>query len=652
MIRLAALMVALATPAVAQIAPDAIVTLAGEHPGFTRLSLRIGTRDWQIGRTEEGYGLRMPDAVEVPTSHVFGTIGHQRLADLRAADGQVNLRVECECHLRVFRHARDWLVIDIRDGLAAPDNPFEQPLDPSHDPLPVVFPAAEGPFTRMLDMPPPPESATAEFRDALIADIGMAATTGEVTLQADLPVTEHALQPLAQLPVAAVEQRPINLHHDDYADGGVLHAALPVTICAADQDFALQDWAGESYVAATARAHERLALNPQDEGARIALARALVAYGFGQEARQILEDGGITQDRAPYLADLARMVDGHPALSDFNTQEGCTGAVSLWFGLAQGDLRHMDGAAISALLETFRMLPPDVRGQLAARLATLFQTAGNPGAAQVVLSIEGEPSGEAIATERSSADHVLGSLAEKLAAGAAVTAEDLQLLQSLRYEWRGTPEEIALQETEAHVLAVLGLYRQALGVAATLPPEVRETAQNRVIAALAANAPAEGVLEIALSTDPALPEVAIHLLADRLIDDGFAEIALRLLAPAASPMAMGERRYLRAAAAGKLGRVEMVEAELLGLTDERAMALRAAALSTTPEADAYAWRRDDLPALEASADPLLQQAAQTAQGERPALPPTPLASRQALIEQAQEARALANALLNRFGGPQ
>ena len=655
MIRVMALMmIALATPVAAQIAPDAIITLAGEHPGFTRLSLRIGARDWQIGRTEDGYALRMPDADAVPTAHVFETVGHQRLADLRTAEGQVDLRVDCACHLRVFRHAGDWLVIDIRDGLPEADNPYERLLSVGADTLPVVFPARETPFSRMLDLPPPPDAATTDFRDALRADISAAAATGEVTLQSPLPEEALAAAPEAPPPAAvAAPHLPMNLHYSDFAAGGVLQAALPATICAPDHNFALQDWAGESYASATAQAHERLALAPEDQDARVALARSLVAYGFGQEALQILADGPVTPDRAPYLADLARLVDGQPALADFSTQEGCTGAVSLWYGLARGDLRGMGGASISGLLEAYRLLPPDVRGQLSTRLATLFQNAGNSGAAQSILSMTLTPDAPPQpAPERPSIDALIASIGGKIASGAAVTGDDLQLLQSLRYEWRGTPEEQVLQEMEARLLSTLGLYRQALTVAVTLPPPDKSLAQNRIMTDVATFAPAEEVLAIALANDRDLSDEAVHILAARLIADGFAEIALQRLAPLAAPSAMAERRYLRAAAAGKLGRVEVVEAELLGLTDERAMSLRAAALSTTPEADSYAWRSDDLPALQSSQDPLLQQAAQIAQGDRPALPPTPLASRQALIDQAQEARALANALLARFGGPQ
>ncbi|SPH23434.1 hypothetical protein DEA8626_02497 [Defluviimonas aquaemixtae] len=102
---------------------------SGEHAGFSRIVLDLTKpTEWRLGRTEEGYELRLdgPDIV-FDTERVFHMIPRDRIADLSAiGDGGLALRLGCACHARAFLTERGALVIDVADGEATSDSPFER----------------------------------------------------------------------------------------------------------------------------------------------------------------------------------------------------------------------------------------------------------------------------------------------------------------------------------------------------------------------------------------------------------------------------------------------------------------------------------------------------------------------------------------------
>ena len=643
MIRALILLLGLADPAVAQ-AP--VTVLAGEHDGFTRLSLLVGDSTWEIGRTEAGYGLRLPQKAGFAVDAVFDVITRNRIARLHPQEGALDIDLACTCHLRSFRHQGQWLVLDIRDGAPDPASPYERALAQEGRPLPLVMVTDHAGLPERLTYPPLPEPALQAYRSHLRDDIVAAAGQGELELVPSEPRVVRP-DPTPAVPAApAPSPLPVALHHDVWAAEAALHPALPPTVCPHDSAFDMAAWAGHDFASATSQAYAALAAPKGDAQPERDLARVLIAYGFGREAAQLVQDLPLSDDDL-YLSPLARIVDGERADAAFVAQEGCLGAVSLWRALAMEDLRHAAPAEIGMVIENFRLLPPDLRRQLGPRLAALFAARGDLPAMEQVGAIAMGHSPSQLPAPPSVGTH-LADITARLATGAPVTEEDLRLVQSLRYESRGTPEETPVILVEVQLLSALGAHRQAVERAQTLPETARDAALIAAIDRMTENALPETFLALAVNLPDPLPATAIHRVAGRLIADGFADRALALLAPPARGADMAERRYLRAEAAAALGLAEVVEAELIGLSDPRADMVRAAVIATTPEAPAYAWRRADLAALQDSEDELLRQAARTVQQDPAPLPPTPLAAREALISQAQDARALANALLSRF----
>ncbi|MCB2128886.1 MAG: hypothetical protein KDE03_07345 [Rhodobacteraceae bacterium] len=128
---LAAFIVGTCIPASAVFA-ETITVRSGEHGDFSRLVLDLKkTHPWMLGRGDDGYELRL-DASDVTfdLSGVFRLIGRQRISDLVEIGSGAGLHISltCNCHAQAFETASGAVVIDVLDGAADPDSPFERRL--------------------------------------------------------------------------------------------------------------------------------------------------------------------------------------------------------------------------------------------------------------------------------------------------------------------------------------------------------------------------------------------------------------------------------------------------------------------------------------------------------------------------------------------
>src|SRR5690606_912626 len=90
-------------------------------------------------------------------------------------------------------------------------------------------------------------------------------------------------------------------------------------------------------------------------------------------------------------------------------------------------------------------------------------------------------------------------------------------------------------------------------------------------------------LELAFHELPIPDALSVHTLAARLIAMGFPERALELMQGVAPDDVLSERRFLRAEAAALMGRPDLVEAELLGLSGARVDMIRATIAPALPQ---------------------------------------------------------------------
>lgn len=142
-----------ALPATAQ----AVRVRSGEHGDFTRLVLEYpGAVDWRVGRTADGYRLRLKDATPAyDLSAVFDLIGRSRLAAIWTdpENGDLAISIACACHAIPFEFRPGKIVIDLKDGPPPKGSSFEEPLDDGVVPANLEAPPPPRPRSRPLTHP-------------------------------------------------------------------------------------------------------------------------------------------------------------------------------------------------------------------------------------------------------------------------------------------------------------------------------------------------------------------------------------------------------------------------------------------------------------------------------------------------------------------
>ncbi|MAU53567.1 MAG: hypothetical protein CMN17_14635 [Roseovarius sp.] len=715
--RLAALWLALwlAAPATAQGVP----VRAGAHDGFDRLTIDLPRRTgYRIERREGGAALLFEDrALRFDLSAAFDRIGRDRLRALAAPEGQGRLVLDlgCDCALRPFWHGARMLVLDIADPPAAPTAPPAAPVLPFAPAAPSVaaLPARLAPVPpraapAVAAEPPPPDLA--QMRETLIHQLARAASQGLVTLApgaAPSPADPRAPAPGPARPDARPEAGPPALRAHTAMDRDIAAARPPAEAgeTASCPDPALLDVAAwgdpAGLVAGLGRLHRGLyaEFDTIEPGAARDLARLYIHHGFGAEARQMLALLPAPGPEAPWLEDLARIVDHAPASPALAALTGCGAPAVLWALLAGPGIDPGTVFDHRALERSFAALPGPLRADLGPglvrrllaaghadtaerlqRLAERVAPPGDPGTALARAGLAahratpGDGPGDAAldAIARTNSDEAAEALARAiegaLARGAPVTPDQARLAGALAQERRATPMGDRLAVAHVAGLAAAGAFEEAAAEAtrfADASPGLAAKMARPILLGAAESADDITFLRLVLpgrllapaTMDPPLAAA----IAERLLRAGFVEAAARHAPDDPDDPTL---RRLRAEIALARGRPAEAERVLLGLEGPEALRLRArararqgnhaaaralfAASGATLEADRAALLMRDPAALASASDPLLRDLAPVLAGPGRAgtdTPDRPLARAAALLEQTQAAQAVLARLL-------
>jgi hypothetical protein len=292
--------------------------------------------------------------------------------------------------------------------------------------------------------------------------------------------------------------------------------------------------------------------------------------------------------------------------------------------------------------------------------AMVAESFNDPSGALVVLTHEAEDN------VRTTPQSLIRMIELELQQGLNPSEANLLLVAALRHEHRDTPIAQDLADIEAMGRVAIGQYQAALDLIQDREDASAFAILNRAFSAITETAEAGPFLEFAFSDLPmGLTPETENIAARRLIDLGFPERAIVVLQGSAEQGAAADRRYLRAEAA--IGSQDFVGGidSLLGMTNDRARALRArayeglgehraalAALNpdqtgSTPTLQfrAAAWER-----LTVEDDEVLASFAQAVL-EPPNIDAVEtLADRRAILTQSQESRRAVQGLLLRFDG--
>ncbi|PJI86112.1 hypothetical protein BC777_2470 [Yoonia maricola] len=418
-------------PLLAHAAPLRVQT--GEHATFTRVVVGIPRDiDWELGRTNEGYLLRLPVQEGFVLDQFYDLIPRDRInaVSQNPRDGELRLDVSCDCHAQAVVYQSDYLVIDIRDGPAPSVSPFErallleQPVPSEVEPPQLTVPTFQ--IVRDAVLPVITPRFPVGREEPTVAEpieITRAVTTPDVSATPDRN-TDQALQMIAQalgeslgqgLSEGLLQEGPRVGVGEIPGDPSAIVAGAPLPglnartsidplavadrapqpqtqegqTCLPDSSFDVAAWGDDRPPHLQLRQARGALTTPADqfdEGALLALARLYVHLGFGHEAQQVLDLEGVQSRDRILLRALARMIDGEPVAAElFPGQVSCPSQVALWALLAQPSAPIDAEVDRTAVINAYRALPTYVQQPIAPRLAEALLTIGAEDAAMQVL---------------------------------------------------------------------------------------------------------------------------------------------------------------------------------------------------------------------------------------------------------------------------
>lgn len=405
---------------------------AGEHNGFTRIVIDYGKAvQWQVGRTEDGYELRIDgDQPEYDFSESFKIIGTSRLVSLWAdpAIGAMRIGVACPCHAIPFEFREGIIVIDLRNGPPPKGSSFEDPLPalPAESPKPAapiplppqdqasaydwqqsVIAELSGRQVTPAPQPIPPETkqerALDRLRETLISQISEGASQGLIEIAPlKLPKPETPPPSATEKPVSkAVELPPEDPSDETDPSFSALrlglgelpalsiHTGAPEhhnlgakgETCLESDVLDVAAWRGDAPVADEMQRTNQNIIGEFDKIDPEALKTAIQFYlsvGFGAEAKQLMKAFPDALPQRPMWQAMADLVDGAAESHDFfRGQMGCDGAAALWAVLENNQIAKGDFVNRDAIYLAFSDLPIELRRALGPRLIDRFLAIGD-----------------------------------------------------------------------------------------------------------------------------------------------------------------------------------------------------------------------------------------------------------------------------------
>lgn len=411
MTRLAALLLLLASPAVAESAR----VISGEHADFTRLVVELPqTADWTVGRTAMGYAFATSASSQpgYDLSKVWDRIPRTRLQALRAdpETGALQLTLACACHVFPFEYRPGMVVIDIKEGPAPPGSSFEAAFTgavgsgdartalaappvtapKAYDWLDGTRRPALAAALEMAPLPLPTGSTSLDpLRDELLEQISRGATQGVVDMvlpgpPPDVPPSDAETLPWSQITIGAVPG--VSIREED----GTRNLTAEGEACIADEMVDLPAWGADQpplELLAKARTGLFGEFDRVETESVMQSVRLHLYLGFGVEAAQtaaFLEGSEDPETLKIYLS-MARLIDGEsdPA-TPFAGMLDCNGAAALWAALSYDRLPAGPGINSDAIVRSFVKLPAHLRLGLGPPLAERLLQRGDEEAARII----------------------------------------------------------------------------------------------------------------------------------------------------------------------------------------------------------------------------------------------------------------------------
>lgn len=477
---------------------------AGEHADFTRLVIELpSSNDWQVSTADRTARLQFTGPpLHFDLSETFARIPRSRLRAARAAPDQLELQLACDCPIRASEDIPGFLVIDILDAVTSRPRASFTPRPPPRPkglsgPQPPAPPASiragrdlaraarhgtgdpEVPVSLTLDTlfamsayPLPtlaPDTSATQAERATITQELARALAGSVA-QGVLQGTESfdpsdTAEPASPSEAGAALTAHVSIPGTRSAPGSVADARTHEETCAIAGVLDMSRWA------AVETPVPHFAMPPQlygeldriDAATLISVMQSFLKLGFGAEARVAGQLADPPDSAVHLLTQLGYLVDLQQAQDAALLAElaDCSAFAHFWAFLATGRATPpVTGVRADYLIKATSLLPPHLRVHLGPEILQRLIEQDQRDTAQVIRAV----------IDRVAPEHIP-------ALELARVALDLP----------GSPPQRAAMlegrlEPQRSDDALLFLLSQREDAAATLEPELRSHAEDRLLA--------------------------------------------------------------------------------------------------------------------------------------------------------------------------
>ncbi len=411
---------------------EPISVRSGQHSTFSRLVLALPDGvTWKLKNELGKHTLTFEnhnDGFDI--SSVFQRMPRTWLTDLTNTQSELHVKVNCDCELRVFEEANDLLVLDILEGppLSAEDLepvvekvvPESAASDNTRVALPSNFEFGQLLWSNQNELIAPrelPDLAAPELEiainspekeileetlEALLSGISEAATRGilepATTSEPDTvpkhletespPIFDSSSSAPSQptlssnIRVTTSQDTPSSQQHELISSLG--------TVCPDPSQIQVETWGGASTFGAELGAARTALYQEFDRiGSTevLSLVRLYLYYGFGAEAKQVLNMSAPLKEEFPYLSLIADVLEfgSSENSSAVRSFSDCDSDMAFWAVLANAEITEADKINVQATLRTMEKLPVHLRQFLGPVLSDRLMQNGDFDSAATVL---------------------------------------------------------------------------------------------------------------------------------------------------------------------------------------------------------------------------------------------------------------------------
>jgi len=639
-----------------------IVVRSGEHENFSRLVLTLPRKvGWTIVESNRSFSLKVDTpSVLFDFSKVFERIPRKRITEIsqEGVGSDLVFSLACDCSVTSFTDNANLVVIDIKDW----EDPAEQrqptngstinqttyrfprpamqqmPISTKSTILPTIIGQVIENNPAVAMKPATPRQTKRSYSNINVSEERLLAQIERASDQGLLDLTESPIptgqkeqrKPELKILVEAPEESlPLSLSvttvidRDLAAGVALLDRSSSESFCTDPKFVAVASWGrGGNYADEVSQLRSQLygEFDKLQLETAVDLARLYLFFGFGAEARQVIELSRKSNTEIQVLLALAEVLDSGETVIEnpFAGQQACKGDVALWSLLSE----HSVATNVNndAVLQSFSRFPPHLRERLGPGLSRMYVEAGDAQMANSILRTTRRSGGEIVSgfdfAEASVAElnedtemeeiklmnsvgegneyspKALTELIENMYQSRKALAPDLpDLVTAYATEYRGTDLEGELIRTQVVALALVGRFKEAFAAQEELQKLDSEienhTALTSLLTLMSERADDVTFLRYAIDSKTGGSEyVSAQLgeqMAGKLLGLGFPDEAEMWLKKSGDSLNNKKRRMMQAEIEVARKQPYRALVELVGLSEPGANRLRAKALRQNGE---------------------------------------------------------------------